>query len=316
MARRSAGTPGPFDKHHPHNDAEAKIGRVAGGFTDRCHRQSELRIRGWRLHFAPYSPELCELAEVSAKATAKSLRLPLHKLLQQGEAVDEIYEGAPSIHEGDERSLGPKHSPRHPLAPVSGRSPYCLGRKEIAESVFQQGAGKPSGVLPVPRSVQAKHNPLVALVLGRLFRLILRMDRRVIDEAKHEVLSVGCRQGTGCGRDPHSGLVRSGRGAWRRRGQLARRPRKDRRVRLNVCSFKPGILPRDRPAHCARGCSPDEGTGGRATRVDEYASSKATHPFEHRREDEESRRQPAPSALEIEHGVVVRFGAADLLQKV
>ena len=45
----------------------------AAGFTDRCHTCSELRICGWRRNFAPYSPELCELAEVSAKAAARSL---------------------------------------------------------------------------------------------------------------------------------------------------------------------------------------------------------------------------------------------------
>jgi hypothetical protein len=60
------------------------------------------------------------------------------KLLQQSGAVDEIYEGTPSIYEGDERSVGPKHGSRNSLAPVTDRSRYCLDRKDIAENVFQQ----------------------------------------------------------------------------------------------------------------------------------------------------------------------------------
>lgn len=42
-----------------------------GDFTDRRHVSAELRICGWRLNFGAYSLELCELAEVSAKAVAR-----------------------------------------------------------------------------------------------------------------------------------------------------------------------------------------------------------------------------------------------------
>lgn len=45
------------------------------GFAVSCHSHSELWICGWRLNFAPYPypPELCKLAEVSVKATTRSL---------------------------------------------------------------------------------------------------------------------------------------------------------------------------------------------------------------------------------------------------
>jgi hypothetical protein len=55
----------------------------ADGFTGRCHTSSELRICGWRLNFAPYSPGLCELTlaeherrrrPAHSAATARRLR--------------------------------------------------------------------------------------------------------------------------------------------------------------------------------------------------------------------------------------------------
>jgi len=44
-------------------DLRTRVGVESTALTDRRHTYSELRICGWRLNFASYSPELCELAD-------------------------------------------------------------------------------------------------------------------------------------------------------------------------------------------------------------------------------------------------------------